>query len=273
MPKLFLPGWVKKHILINEKGSHNYHKYLASKLNRFNCSNPEVSVVIPAWNEEKNILATLSSFANQSTNRNVELIVINNNSSDDTQNILDSCGVKSFFEPNQSISFARQRGLMEANGKYILCADSDSIYPSTWIDTMVDELERENIACVYGKHSFIPQDKMNRLFLIFYELTANSIFVLRKKRREYLNVLGFNFAFRRSDGLLVGGFNIYRNKWSDGWMGMKLAEIGKLKRVTNNSALVWTNPRRLIVDGGLIKAFFKRINKELRVLKEYLVLE
>jgi glycosyltransferase involved in cell wall biosynthesis len=272
MPKIILPRWVKNHRkILSESDKEKLCINLAAKLERYKCKNPEVSLVIPAWNEEENILVTLSSFADQLTERMLELIVVNNNSTDRTQQLLDACGVKTFYEETQSISQARQLGLEKAKGKYILCADADSIYPSTWVETFVTELENKNVVCVYGRHSFIPEGRMSRLILAFYEIIANIVFVFRKNRKEYLNVLGFNFGFRKEDAVRVGGFNTYRKKWSDGWMGMKLAEIGKLKRIESNKALVWTNPRRLIIDGGLLSAFSKRINKEFNVLKEYMV--
>jgi glycosyltransferase involved in cell wall biosynthesis len=271
MIKLYTPGWVKEH-LAQIKKVDGSEQFLAFKLelSRLSFDEPEISVVIPAWNESKKIIPTLSSLAAQNTNRKVELIVVNNNSTDDTQNILDALGVKSIHEPSQGISFARQNGLLSAKGKYHLCADADSIYPPDWIDEMVKHLENSDISCVYGKYAFIPEKKLNRLQLAVFELVANIIFVIRKTRKEYLNVMGFNFGFRKDDGLKVGGFNTGRQKWSDGWMGMTLLERGKLKRVESGKAVVWTNPRRLKIDGGFIKAFLKRAKKELFVIKEYL---
>ena len=272
MLKLFTPEWVRNILLqVNEQSDDQLLKHLHSKLVRFNCTEAEISIVIPVWNENIKIIPTLLSLAEQKTTKKVELIIVNNNSTDNTQHILDASGVKTVFQSVQGISFARQLGLQTASGTFHLCADADSLYPPNWVDEMTNPLHNKLISCVYGKYSFIPVGNLNRFGLALFEAIANTLFVLRKKRKEYLNIMGFNFAFRKEDGLKVGGFNTTRQKWSDGWMGMELAQNGLIKRVVKKNALVWTNPRRLIIDGGLFKSFAKRLIKEIKVLKEYFV--
>ena len=272
MFNLFTPKWVK-NILAQVKNSsmEDLLRMLNKQLQRYKITDPEISIVIPAWNESKNIIPTLLSLADQNTRRKVELIVINNNSTDDTQKILAAAGIKSYLEPTQGISFARQSGLIAASGKFHICADADSLYPPDWINKMIEPLRDPSVTCSYGTYSFIPEGSLNRFGLALFESIANTIFLLRKKRKEYLNVMGFNFAFRKEDGIKVGGFNTSRPRWSDGWMAMELSRIGSIKRVVDKKAVVWTNPRRLMIDGGLIKSFAKRSLKELKVIKEYFI--
>jgi glycosyltransferase involved in cell wall biosynthesis len=261
--KFKTPEWVK---------FHNFHykdfdsvdpsilKRIKSDLAKFNTENPEVSIVIPAYNEETSLLHTLSSLSKIKTKYSTQLIVVNNNSTDKTQQVLDACGVKSIFEPRQGISFTRQTGLESASGKYMLNADADSIYPETWVDDYVNALQDESVSCVYGSYSFIPEYS-SRFVLANYELISEFIIGLRRFRKEYLNVLGFNFAFRRKDALKVGGFNTNRQRWQDGWMAMMLMKEGKLKSV--KTARVWTSDRRLMYDGGIWNAAIKRLKKEI----------
>ena len=95
---------------------------------------PEVSVVMPAYNEEESILKTLACLSKSVTKRSVEVIVVNNNSKDNTENIVNSTGAKCIKETKQGITPARNAGLAAAQGKYILNADADTIYPPDWIE-------------------------------------------------------------------------------------------------------------------------------------------
>ena len=138
-----MSAWYKSHVKrFGSVGLENSAVLdeLKRKLAPFSPSDPEVSVVIPAWNEERGILPTLASLAATTTRLRVEIIVINNNSTDRTQQLLDRLGVRNYFKPQQGIAYARQLGLDKAKGKYHLCADSDTLYPPTWIDTMVEPM-------------------------------------------------------------------------------------------------------------------------------------
>jgi glycosyltransferase involved in cell wall biosynthesis len=265
-----LPGWVKKNNFKYdsiENISKERIQEIRAGLKQFHVENPEVSIVIPAYNEEKNILKTLASLSKIKTKYRTELIVANNNSTDRTQQILELLDVKNVYVYNQGISYARQAGLEAARGKYILNADSDSIYPSTWIDPFVKKLKDEKISCVYGSYSFIPGDKTSRASLAAYEMIARTFFILKRKNRECVNVMGFNFAFRREDGLKVGGYNhdLQRNitkRSEDGWMALTLMQVGKIEYINSQKITVWTSDRRLMEDGGLGQAFMRRIKKE-----------
>jgi glycosyltransferase involved in cell wall biosynthesis len=248
---------------------------IKERLEKFRCDNPEISIVIPSYNEESNLLRTLSSLSRIETDYKVELIVSNNNSTDRTQDIIDACGVKSVFAREQGISYARQTGLEAAKGQYILNADSDSIYPPFWVNTLVKPLmEFSEVSCAYGTYSFIPSPGNSRFSLGCYEMVAESFFRFKKKQRECVNVMGFNFAFKKEDGLKIGGFDHNLNRKvtgrsEDGWMAFQLLRVGKLFQVMDSRARVWTSDRRLMEDGSLGKAFQNRARKELRRLSLY----
>jgi glycosyltransferase involved in cell wall biosynthesis len=173
----------------------------------------------------------------------------------------------------QSVSYSRQKGLEVAKGSIIINCDADTLYPPSYIDILTNQLESDNdISCVYTKYSFLPSEFRTRLDYILYEKISGMLFRIRRLRKEYLNVMGFCFAFRKADALTIGGFNTSRPLWSDGWMAMKLLKLGKIKLITNEKALVFTSDRRLQVHGSLWKAFFFRVKKEKSRIKEYFML-
>lgn len=271
MSRFTLPSWVQYH---NQEYYQLEHVpedriiMIREKLKKYRVDDPEVSIVIPAYNEEKDLLKTLSSIAEIKTVYKTELIVANNNSKDKTQELLDRCGIKSVFAENQGISYARQAGLEAAKGKYILNADADSIYPSGWIDPYVEVLKNPEISCAYGTYSFIPGKGNSRMELGMYELIARSFFALKRKNRECVNVMGFNFAFRKEDAMNVGGYNHHLNRKvtgrsEDGWIAYCLMKAGKLHLIKSEKVRVWTSDRRLMQDGSLSRAFVNRAKKEI----------
>lgn len=228
---------------------------------RLHAAVPEVSVIIPAFNEEGHILQTLSSLSATNTGRSVEIIVVDNNSTDATSALAALSGATCITAPVQGIAIARNAGLYIAKGKYILNADADTIYPPGWIDLMVKPLQNIHNAMVYGRFAFIPARGASRLFYFGYEYLADiSRWINRMFREEAVNIYGFNSAFRRVDGLYVDGFNHPAGSNEDGWLGVKLRKaFGTLHRVTDARAMVWTSDRKIQAEGGLISAMIKRI--------------
>jgi glycosyltransferase involved in cell wall biosynthesis len=283
-----IPAWLKPHFYSGKNFKDLTAEEileLRQRLSRFKATEPEVSVVIPAWNEADSIFKTLSSLAATRTKKQVELIVINNNSTDATQTLLDALDVKSYFQPNQGISYTRQMGLMKAKGKYHLCADSDTFYPPNWIDLMIDPLiNKEGYVGVYGRYSFIPAPGENRLPLSIYEAITGVLIRLRRYKREHLNVLGFNMGFITGLGIKNGGFEVtearmfdnakgstgFVEEAEDGRMALNLKLSGKLYLVKQRGARVYTSSRRLTAEGGLFEAFKSRVLLHSNKIGEYI---
>lgn len=287
MSLLGLPKWILPHLFTNKRFedlTEGEIQALRERIGRFREEVPEVSVVIPAWNEEHNIYRTLSSLSASNTRYKVEIIVVNNNSTDGTQKVLDTLGVRNYLQTIQGTPFARQMGLDHARGKFHLCADSDTFYPPDWIDLMVEPMAKNvDITGVYGNYAFIPPAGQGRIGLWFYEKFAGLMIMIRKKNREYLNVYGFNMGFvtevgRRTGGFKVSGSRVYanivgsdfQNEAEDGRMALNLKKEGNLKQVTSSKATVFTSPRRLLDDGSISKAFFNRAKRQLQGMRDYL---
>jgi len=226
---------------------------------------PVVSIVIPAYNEEKNILQTLQSLVQNETNKAVEIIVVNNNSTDKTEDLVRASGVDCILETKKGITAARNAGLNAATGKYILNADADAIYPHFWVEEMVNPLDKTNkVAITYGRFSFIPIGTTSRFIYFFYEYIADlKRYINKFFKEEAVNVYGFNSGYRRTQGLQVDGYNHPIGANEDGYLALKLRNqgFGKIHYVTNIKALVWTTDRRIQMEGGFTKGVSLRIKK------------
>ena len=283
-----LPRWIEPHLFTGKKFSDLSAAELSdlqNRISKFKHEQPEVSVVIPAWNEADNIFRTLSAMSANQTNYKVEIVVINNNSTDNTQQVLDTIGVRSYLESKQGTPHARQLGLEKARGKYHLCADSDTFYPPKWIDTMVAPMVKDtNIVGVYGRYSFIPPPGSNRIGLWFYEMITGVLVQIRKRKREFMNTLGFNMGFVTEVGLTTGGFKVkgvrmfdnaagseyFVEEAEDGTMAVNLKKKGRLQLILSRNARAYTSPRRLMYDGGIWAAFRNRFKSHGSGLGEYI---
>ena len=278
-----LPGWIVEIIrkpLCIKQYSQDDIKSLKQKLARFSDPDPIVSIVIPAWNEENGILHTLHALANTTSDYAVELLIIDNNSTDGTTDLLHLLGVKTFTEKKQGVGHARTCGLHQAKGKYILTGDSDTLYPPGWITAMVKSMiegEKDPVYCVHGSYSFLPGTSTPRYQYAFYEMLSNIIIKRKERTQPFLNVLGFNCGFVRQKGVDINGYEIEtqrtfrgaagvaeENATEDGMMALRLQQAGgQIKAVNSSDAKVWTSDRRLQLDGGLKNAFIMRIKKHL----------
>jgi len=283
-----LPKWLAPHLFTGKKFNDLTAAEitdLQNRISKFKHEQPDISVVIPAWNEENNIFRTLSSLSANETNYKVEIVVINNNSKDNTQAVLDQLGVRSYLQPEQGTPHARQMGLEKAKGKYHLCADSDTFYPPKWIDLMVKPMvEDTGITGVYGRYCFIPPEGQGRFGLWLYELMTGVLVQIRKRKREYLNTLGFNMGFVTQVGRDTGGFKVnqvrkfdnaagsdyFVDEAEDGTMALNLKKKGRLKLVLDSKARVFTSPRRLMYDGGVWAAFKNRFKGHGSGMGEYI---
>jgi glycosyltransferase involved in cell wall biosynthesis len=264
MRPISIPPYINR-LFSTKPTDTNINSLIREKYSLLTKGEPTVSIVIPAYNEELNILQTLLSLSNNDTQWSVEIIVVNNNSTDKTEEMVVHAGIPCIREMNQGITNARNAGLEVAKGLYILNADADTIYPRDWIEEMVKPLfNNNNICSVYGRFSFIPIGSTSRLTYFFYEYFADLMRWMNKVfRDEAMNVYGFNSGFRRKQGISVQGFNHPSGTNEDGWLALKLREkgYGKLFYVTNIKALVWTTDRRIQIDGGLLKGTIKRLKR------------
>lgn len=282
------PLWIASH-QYKEKKFSDLGKAelldLKNRIQKFSALQPDVSIAIPAWNEENNIFRAVSSLTANHTSFKVEIIVVNNNSTDGTQKVLENLGIRNYFQAKQGTPYARQMGLDMARGKYHLCADCDTLYPPDWIEEMVKPMLKDaKVVGVYGRYSFIPPEGQNRFGLFFYEMVTGILVRIRKKNREYLNVLGFNMGFVTEAGRHPNGFNVINSRKfdnaagsdyfvdeaEDGRMALHLKTKGRLKLVTNPKARVFTSPRRLLYEGGIFKAFKSRFTLHVKAILVYL---
>jgi len=226
-------------------------------------SQPLVSVVAIAHNEEKHILPCLWSLGDSKCDFPIEIIVVSNASTDMTNDILEYLDVQWYNEEKKSPGFARQCGLDHAKGKYYICIDSDTIYPPDYIATHVHYLQKKNVVCTYGLWSFIPSDKYPKFKLFFYELLRDFYLGLQNIKRPEACVRGMVLAFNTELARKVGfRTNIIRGE--DGMMAFGLKQYGKLLFLKKRRIKPVTSTSILDGEKGIMGNLFLRMTKILR---------
>jgi hypothetical protein len=119
---------------------------------------PLVSVVIPCYNSARYLAETIESVLSQTYPR-VEIIVVDDGSSDATPEIARSYPVQYIFQRNRGISAARNTGVLRSRGKYVQFLDHDDRLLLKAFELGVKVLE-ENPECsmAVGEHRYIQAD-------------------------------------------------------------------------------------------------------------------
>lgn len=237
----------------------------------------DVSFVVIAYNEEARIGRCLDSIIaarDAAQGWRVEIIAVDNNSSDRTASIIRSYadrGVRYVFQGLQGVGHARQAGLDVASGEFILSCDADTHYPGHYLEAMIGRLMAHGVSCVYTPYWFLVDGDKGRFSLTVYSVLRDFAVWLRSLKRPELCVGGAAMAFRRRDALLVGWRTDIR-RGEDGSMLLGLKKFGRPRIVLATfvpSVRVHSTSRTLDADGSVWGMVRKRISRELRRVSEY----
>lgn len=234
-------------------------------------SNPDksqalISVVVPAYNEADYIAETISSLraAALEVEGPVEIIVVDNNSSDNTAQIVRSLGAKVVFEPVNQIARARNVGAGVPSGRYLVFLDAD-----TRIEGDILAKVAENLASgqVIGGGAWVEPDStgMPRFlfkYLVNYGLSFKNVSVgpfLYCEREAFIRAGGFDqelYAaeeFRFAEHMKAQGRKVDKKwkliKYGHGHRvitsSRKFGRLGGLEMVFSNIHLLWKGGQKL----------------------------
>lgn len=121
------------------------------------------SIIIPIFNAEKILPSCLDSILNQ-TFKDLEIILINDGSTDNSQEVIDFYKkkypkiIKSYSQENSGIAITRNRGIKYSEGKYLFFIDNDDYIDNNYIETFVNEIEEKNCDVVIGGYRRVTED-------------------------------------------------------------------------------------------------------------------
>lgn len=234
-----MPKWYDKYLSIYGKSYDELPEdildEIKGKLAKLQSKEPLVSVVVIAYNEEKRLAACLWSLSELRTKYPVEILGVNNNSKDRTEQLYQRLGLPYFNETRQSPGYARQCGLDNAKGKYHFCIDADTFYPPRYVDLMMEELTKTDVSCVSSFWSFFPDEQHSSFGLHLFELVRDAFLYVQHFNRPELCVRGMVFAFKTELARKVKIRTDIR-RGEDGSLALALKPFGKVAFLYNRHA-------------------------------------
>lgn len=178
---------------------------------------PLISIVLCTYNNADSLKITLEQLAAQKLDDAslIELVVINNNSTDNTQAVIEAANIHHYayhyyVEARQGLSNARNLGVSKAAGKYILFTDDDADLPSNWAQSYLNHLQSDPVDSLFSKINIIwdrPQpwwyDERYKGFFAAID-HGDEGFAVTSWRHPFF---GKNFCVRKSIIDEIGGFD------------------------------------------------------------------
>ncbi len=199
---------------------------------------PEISVIVPALNEEKYIGYVFAGLRQQ-TFRNFETIVSDNGSTDRTVQIAKKNRAKVVLERRRGISRNRNRGARAARGRILVFLDADTKPSPGLLQSYYDGLNGKVIAAT---GPILPLEKSGATVTAGFKFVS-ILFVKLSVLVDRPSIVGLNFAVLRSAYEKVGGFDPNLATYEDWDMSLRLRKAGRIAYL--DDALVYTSVRRV----------------------------
>jgi glycosyltransferase involved in cell wall biosynthesis len=223
-----------------------------------------LSFVVPAYNEEAYLPACLESVLAQTRELGdaVEIIVVNNASSDRTREVaLSYPGVRVVDEPRKGLTFARQAGFAASSGELIANVDSDSRLTEGWVQTVLKEFAAEpKLVSLSGPFIYYDMSPSQRVSVQIFYLIAYLVYALNRwVLRAGSMVQGGNFVLRRTALEAIGGFDTSISFYGeDTDIARRMHQVGEVKFTFDLK--MYSSARRLKKEGTLRIALRYTIN-------------
>lgn len=205
-----------------------------------------LSIIIPAHNEERVLAACLQSIDDIVGDRALEVIVVDNASTDRTAQIAAGfSGVRVVSEPQKGLTRARQRGLLEARGTHLAYIDADTQLLPGWTDIVLHSFTAyPHLIALSGPYWFNDLPRWQRgLIWVYWALVTMVAYGVT----GYVMV-GGNFIARKDALQRIGGFDTRIEFFGeDTNIARRLHEVGMIR--FTRKLVVRSSSRRLRREG------------------------
>jgi glycosyltransferase involved in cell wall biosynthesis len=168
-----------------------------------------ISIVIPTYNEEKNIERCLDALANQTIPREqIEIIVVDGNSDDGTRKIASKIADIVIIQSSEGVGGARNDGFNIAKYDIIATTDADCEPNKNWVESIIKEIKQDNVVAVTGMLIPFDWNDMSQLNIITYRTLfriSNLLLTVMAIFGQY-HLCGANSAYKKMVFTEIGGF-------------------------------------------------------------------
>jgi glycosyltransferase involved in cell wall biosynthesis len=179
------------------------------------------SIIIPARNEERNIGRCLQSIAAVDWQSDaVEIILVDNGSTDSTLEIAQEYGARVFVLPGDTVAGLRNFGSAQSNGKILVFLDADCTVTPDWFSQAARYIDQSDVVC-FGSPPVVPDDSTWVQRTWFYVRMKKGAF-----ETDWLESM--NMFVRREAFEQVSGFNAELVTCEDYDLSLRLQKLGRL---------------------------------------------
>ena len=163
-----------------------------------------VSIIIPTFDGASRIGDCLDALVKQTAGRDVEILVVNDGSTDNTVDVVTLySGIRLISQANAGPAAARNRGASEARGSIILFTDDDCVPMPDWLDAMIEPFEDPEVVGAKGVYRTYQKRLIARFVQIEYEDRYRLMAGL-----DYIDFIDtYSAAFRRDRFLEMTGYD------------------------------------------------------------------
>ena len=244
------------------------------------------SIIIPTFNRGQIIQNSIYSVLNQNYKK-LEIIVVDDGSTDNTKFIIQKIAkrnsdpnkyIRYYYQKRQGACIARNRGMMHANGSYIMFLDSDDLIKPSKIKTQVEKIESEKTQCSICDFEIIDNEgKVTKSFTnnfkpiqFILKFVSPSISAILFRRDTIPPGLSWNFRLMRNQDMdFIYKYFACIDKWSyvntplfqycyhdqnrisnSYYKGVQYHELRKSFRnfIINNKSFIASDPLKLYKD-------------------------
>lgn len=213
----------------------------------------DVSFVIPAYNEEKNIAGCVEAvFAElKRTPVEAEIVVVNNASTDRTKVVASGIpGVRVVDEPHKGLAAARKAGFDHTTGALVANIDADVKVPPGWLAKALREFEHDpRLVALSGPYVYYDLSAWQNFVVKVWYFPGWLFDVVVQPLFGHASMLqGGNFVLRRDAWQKAGGFDasiVFYGEDAD--VARRIGKFGKVKWTW--SFYMYTSGRRLKREG------------------------
>jgi len=208
-----------------------------------------ISVVIPAYNEEKLLPQTLASLTKLDRKPD-EIIVVNASSTDKTAEIAEKAGAIVITVPKASIGYSRQQGLLKATSDVVATTDADAVLPHDWLNRIEYALSQPGTVGYFGGFHVFDGPPLYQFYVNRVQPIFNSVFFALFRIPMST---GQNMGFYRKLAIEAGGFPENFRMAEDIEIARRMMTKGKIKFTQKEYVLA--SGRRGFEKGLFIRAF------------------
>lgn len=224
----------------------------------------KLSFVIPAYNEEKILGKCLESVFKEIDSQmyNVEVILVNNKSTDTTKEVAQSFPLVTVVDEMQKgLVFARRAGFIASTGDIIANVDADTMLTKGWLETVMKEFEKDaNLVALSGPFIYYDLSLLTRAIVkIFYFFGYFFYIVNHFLFNKGAMLQGGNFIVRRGALIDAGGFDTSIEFYGE--------DTDIARRISRQGKVLWTfrlpmytSGRRLQEEGIIVTGIRYAIN-------------